>query len=53
MLVVYLLAEYFGQLRELPHAHTHDQVRPLRVARADMLRIGLARDRLLARPDSF
>ena len=51
--VVDLLAERIGQPREPTHAHPHRQIVPLRVARADVFRIGVAGDRLFASANAF
>ena len=37
----------------LPHCHPHREVRALDVGRADVPRIGIAGDLILARPDAF
>ena len=51
--VLDLLAKRVRQPSEPPHAHPHRQVRSLRIARADMLRVRFAGDRLSAGADTF
>ena len=52
LVVLQLLAESVGEPGKPSHAHAHRQVRPLRVARADMLRVWVSGDRVLARSNA-
>jgi hypothetical protein len=51
--VFQLLAERIGQAREPAHAHPHGEVLPLHVARADLVRVGIAGDDPCLGPDAL
>jgi hypothetical protein len=47
-----LLAERVREAGKAPHRHPHRQVRPLRIGRADVLRVGVACYLLSARSEA-
>ena len=51
--VLDLFRERIGESGKPSHAHAHGQIVAFRIARADVLRIGIAADRLFARPNAF